>query len=142
MEKKLFEHIKDLIQKYEGFEIEQSKTNTQNNFIAFKYKVKDTTLLVYLFYEFSDGEGFFRIFTTFHTPYDNPKSDFYLIISKLNLKSVWGGLVVMKEDNNYFYVSYKSNIVIRIEEITSNNSFNSFLTASIAMINMHHKELN
>tara|TARA_Y100000766_G_C18845883_1_gene575643 strand:- start:39 stop:467 length:429 start_codon:yes stop_codon:yes gene_type:complete len=142
MEKKLFEHIKGLIKKFEGYEIEQSKSNGQNNFIAFKYNAQDTTLLVYLFYEFSDGEGFFRIFTTFHTAYDNPKSDFHLIISKLNLKSIWGGLVVMKDDNNYFYVSYKSNIVINVDEITSNNSFNLFLTASISMINMHHKELN
>ena len=143
MDKKKFEIIKNLIEDLGGFEVIESTNETPQKFISFKQIVKKTTLNIYLFYEISNDEVFFRIFTTYYTAYENPSSDFHMIISKLNLKSIWGALVVTKEDDNYYYVSYKSNILIKTKDLIDNKKqFNLFLSASMAMINMHYSELH
>lgn len=141
MNNKILDEIKNLIAKCDGYDIADGQVEEQK-FIKFELALAQTTSIIYLFYNDSDDESIFRIFTTFRVPYQEPETDFYLIISKLNIASVWGGLVVGKENDGNYYISYKSNVILKTKDILDKDNFNLFLKASIAMINMCHNELN
>jgi hypothetical protein len=82
-----------------------------------------------------------QISCTLPSSYREPDIKFYKILEKLNMNCVMGHIFFTNENDNYF-IAYKSNYICDIENFSANTSFTNYLSASIDMIAVFDNELN
>ena len=141
MKDNLNEQLRQTIESVGGSKCSDREKKGQK-FIAFKRQINDKTMDIALFY--SDQNDFLmtQFFTSFMEPYNEPSTDFYHILTKLNLTSVMGSLLITKEADDNYYISFKSNCLVFKDNLSTDSEFELFLKSSIRMLCMFDEELH
>jgi hypothetical protein len=136
------DELKKIIEDSNGTEISELDINEQE-LISFYLMINGKKLNLALFHrKFEEREQIMlQVFATFPAIYDQPESDFYRILEKINLNSVIGHIFFSQENDN-FHISYKSNYICSIRTRDSLENFKIFLDSSILMITDFDNELN
>tara|TARA_B100001250_G_scaffold76848_2_gene62956 strand:+ start:2721 stop:3146 length:426 start_codon:yes stop_codon:yes gene_type:complete len=140
MEEELLLQIKKYISKKQGYNIIETKKDGQK-VILFNLDLREIKLNFFLTFDKYKDHIMFQLFTTFEQPYKTVGVDFYQVVSKLNLMSIMGSLIIRSHEDMY-YISYKSNLISTSNAIINGDAFDLFLNGSISMLVLFNKELH
>lgn len=141
MKDNYIEQLCQTIESVGGLECSDREKEGQK-FIAFKRQINDKVMDIALFYSAQNDFLMTQFFTSFIEPYNEPGTDFYRVLTKLNLTSVMGSLLITKEADDNYYISFKSNCFILKNNLSTGSEFELFLKSSIRMLSMFDEELH
>ena len=118
-------------------EIDQQAT------LIFSRTLSEKTYNIGLFYTQQDDLIIFQLYHRLENAYNKPETDFYEVINDLNSKSVLGNLLFVQENDDY-YLAYKSNYFMPLESLTSNRyqDFSLFLKTSFEVLGILDSSVN